>query len=364
MAKRRKLTAPSAADLSRIEDEFRRETRVGAMAPIAQVAAETAGQAEVLGAETRARIARAEADAEGYREAQGKGLIIQQIPLDQINADEMFRDRMTMSREELDELRASIATNGLRLPIEVFELADGDGLHRYGLISGYRRLLAMRELHQVTQKPEHSTIKTVVREPKSSADSFAAIVEENEIRASLSHFERGRFAALTAANGIFTSVEEAVQKLFPFASKAKRSKVRSFALIFEEIGDMLEFPEALTEKQGLRLASALRAGAERDLRGLLAEARAGDAREEWAIIEELVSRYEDEARDPKRGGRPSKRVVSGPEQSFRTTGGVDVSWGGDSASGYVIKLQGRGLHPDVMDSLLTHIRYVLGSPED
>ena len=43
MAKRRKLEAPSAEDMTRIEEEFRRETPArSAVAPIAQVASEVA----------------------------------------------------------------------------------------------------------------------------------------------------------------------------------------------------------------------------------------------------------------------------------------------------------------------------------
>ena len=160
------------------------------------------------------------------------------------------------------------------MPIEVFELPEPEeGGPRFGLISGYRRLLVMREILAYTENPRYAQIKAIVREPKTSAASFAAMAEENEVRASLSHFERGRIAALTAANGVFGNVEEAVDRLFPFASKAKRSKVRCFALIFEEIGDMLAHPESLTEKQGLRLASALRGGAGSELRDALAGQR-------------------------------------------------------------------------------------------
>lgn len=100
--------------------------------------------------------------------------------------------------------------------------------------------------------------------------AFAAMIEENEIRSSLSHFERGRIAVIAAQQGAFANVEASVEALFQQASKAKRSKIRSFALIFEELGDMLAFPEALREKDGLRLATGLRDGAERALREALA----------------------------------------------------------------------------------------------
>ena len=98
MAKRRKLEAPSADDLSRIEAEFRSEA-VGrpAVAPIAQVAGDAASEAEVLGVETRAKLA----EAEAYRAADEKGLVLREIPVDRIREDEFVRDRAFLDRDEL-----------------------------------------------------------------------------------------------------------------------------------------------------------------------------------------------------------------------------------------------------------------------
>lgn len=360
MAKRRKLTAPSAEDLNKIEDEFRRETpaRPSAMAPISQVAAETAQAVDVLGSETRTKLA----EADAFRVAKEQGLVLAEIPLSEINADEIFRDRTVLIREELDELRDSIMANGMRMPIEVFELPEPEGDVRYGLISGYRRLMVMRELFQFTEIEKYAQIRAIIREPKTSADRFAAVVEENEVRAGLSHFERGRFAALAASHGVFGGVEEAVENLFPFASKAKRSKVRSFALIFEDVGDMLRHAEGLTEKQGLRLAAALRGGAETDLRDALASGHADNPREEWQIMEPVIEAYEDAARDPARGGRPSKTAKRQPGGKFTTSAGIKVDWTRDGDSGFNIHVKGRGIDSDFMDSLMAEIRHWLGKP--
>ena len=110
----------------------------------------------------------------------------------------------------------------------------------------------------------------MLRDPGAMGGTFAAMVEENEIRASLSHYERGRIAVIAAQQGAFVNAEEAVNAFFPMASKGKRSKIRSFALIFEELGDMLTLPDLIREKDGLKIAAALREGAEARLR----EARA------------------------------------------------------------------------------------------
>src|SRR5919106_7042327 len=69
------------------------------------------------------------------------------IPLDAIDEAALTRDRAALDPVAQSELSASIAVSGLRIPIEVFELAEPDGDRRYGLISGFRRLAALRELH-------------------------------------------------------------------------------------------------------------------------------------------------------------------------------------------------------------------------
>ena len=74
------------------------------MAPIAQVAAETARSVEVVAADTRTRLAEAEQAAQRFRDAEGRGLVLREIPLEDIQEDALFRDRMTLDREELEEL--------------------------------------------------------------------------------------------------------------------------------------------------------------------------------------------------------------------------------------------------------------------
>ncbi|MCH2163566.1 MAG: ParB/RepB/Spo0J family partition protein [Marinovum sp.] len=358
MAKRRKLTAPSAEDLGKLDVEFRRETspRNTPIAPIAQVAADAALVTNPLPSETREKIA----EAEAFQEAKEQGLVITRIPLEQIHAEEVFRDRTVLSRDELEELKNSILLNGLRLPIEVFQLPEPKGEYRYGLISGYRRLLAMREIITAYPVDDYQKIKAIIRPPKTSAQRFAAVIEENEVRASLCHYERGRFAAMTASNGVFNGVEDAVKQLFPFASKSKRSKIRSFALIFEELGDMLHHAEFLTEKQGLRIAAALREGAENPVRDALAQAVVTNAKDEWEVIEEIVLQYEARDKDSSRGGRPPKAKKPGRTKKIETSAGITLEWHGDGQGRYTLNLDGPGLDRDIMDSLMLQIQNWLG----
>ncbi|MTH79238.1 ParB/RepB/Spo0J family partition protein [Paracoccus aestuariivivens] len=366
MAKRRRLETPSTADLNRIEQEFRSETTerppIGrGMAPISQVAAESASMVPVESTEVRAARARSEADASKLREAEERGLLIVELPIEQIDEGAMIRDRMVMNEEEMIELRLSIAAHGQRLPIEVFQMdpVSGQG-PRFGLLSGYRRLQAMRELFELTQAEKHASIRALIR-PRAEADeAFVAMVEENEVREELSHFERGRIAVIAAQQGAFANTEDAVNKLFATGSKAKRSKVRSFALIFEELGDMLRFPEALTERRGLRLSAALRSGGEIRLRQALSVRQPDDAEVEWEMIEPVLEAVEATPQVSSKGGRPRSKLVAGwiDDKTIRTTSGIVIRRGRDE-KGHTLRLEGRALDDDLMDSLMAEIKSLL-----
>ncbi|MTE01226.1 chromosome partitioning protein ParB [Paracoccus sp. YIM 132242] len=367
MVKRRRLETPSNDELTRIEEQFRRETPgrplLGpGMAPIAQVAAESAALATAGDTDARAARLRDQADAERFRQAEGQGLLILELPVDRIDEGAMIRDRMVMSEDEMQELRLSIAANGLRLPIEVFELgASGQG-PRYGLLSGYRRLHAVRALRDLTRDAKYDRIRALVR-PRTQADAaFVAMVEENEVREELSHFERGRISVIAANQGAFANVEDAVNRLFATGSKAKRSKVRSFALIFEELGDMLRFPEALTEKRGLRLSAALRDGAEAQLRKALSGGAPEDAEEEWQLLESVLAQLEGTPRSPARGGRPRGKPPAQhgwiDDLTIRTASGITIRRARDG-NAHVLRLEGRALDNELMDSLMVEIQALL-----
>ena len=255
MAKRRKLEAPTAADISRIEEEFRRETPNPAKAPpIAQVASDAADALEAGTPDQRAAKARDAADAESYREAEEAGRVLLEVPLDEIESLSIPRDRTMLDKDALDEMEHSISLHGVRLPIEIYELKESPTGKRYGLVSGYRRLIAQQNLFGRTGLETFAKIKAVLRDPDQMGGAFVAMVEENEIRQDLSHYERGRISVIAAQQGAFLNTEEAVAHMFAAASKAKRSKIRSFAMIFEELGDVLNYPEGMREKDGLRLA--------------------------------------------------------------------------------------------------------------
>ncbi|MGY9045694.1 hypothetical protein P775_01020 [Puniceibacterium antarcticum] len=359
MAKRRQLEIPSAEALREIEDGFARETsRPSTRPPIADVVADAALNSDPLPPLAREAVARDKVDAQAMRLAMEKGLVAREIPIHEVTADALTRDRMNLDEEEMRELIDSITRNGLRLPIEVFEPSNPEAAGRYALISGFRRLAAYRQLNAMTGGEKYRTIAAFVRAPDSIAATLVAMIEENEIRVGLSQYERGRAAAVSVHDGVFASIDEAVTTLFQSGSKTKRSKIRSFALIHDELGDMLRYATALTERQCLRIATALRAGQGDAMRDALDEAEVDGPEAEWSVLLPFVESAEGAAPDPSRGGRPkvARKPKAGPVVSLANGVSIEKVSGPE---GYAIRFHGRAVDSDMVDAVMDHIRHLL-----
>ncbi|WP_424930504.1 ParB/RepB/Spo0J family partition protein [Amaricoccus tamworthensis] len=353
MARRKRVEGPSAEELRELEAGFAAKPSGNpfAVPPIAQVARDAASAVDPETTERRMETARNEADAKKYREAERGGLLLQEIPIASIAANDLTRDRMDVDREELEELKASIASSGLRMPIEVFKISDDEAGQRYGLISGLRRLTAVREINGPS-----ASIRAIIRSPRDVQEKLVSMVEENEIRSDLSHYERGRIAALAVAQGTFPNIDQAVAGLFHAASKAKRSKVRSFALIHEELGDMLNHATVLTEKDGLRLANALRLGFDAKLRSELALGQGTDPASEWALLEPVIREAEGSGRKAGRGGRPKTQTpdLNGLEP-VSLPNGITLTPASDR-KGYLLRLSGDNVDRDAVSTVLAVLR--------
>lgn len=216
-----------------------------AEAPIARVAGEAARQAaleEVTGAMTRARA---------------EGRLILSLRLEEVDPGHLVRDRIAVDAEELDHLMASIRDHGQRMPLEVADLGEGREGPRYGLISGWRRLEALRRLHEATGEARFGTVLALLRRPADASQAYVAMIEENELRQGLSYYERARIAARAVDLGVFDSEKQALQRLFSAASRARRSKIGSFLTLYRRMDPVLRFPVAIPERLGLALAKAL-----------------------------------------------------------------------------------------------------------
>jgi ParB family chromosome partitioning protein len=231
--------------------------------PIAQVAGASADRAAL------AEVARAMQDAEA------EGRLVRRLPLEAIDGGHLVRDRLGLDEAEMAALEASLRARGQQTPVDVVDLGGG----RYGLVSGWRRLEALRRIGA-------GTALAVVRRPDGAAAAYLAMVEENEIRAGLSFYERARIAAEAARMGLYADAAAAVAALFASAPAPRRSKTLAFVALHEALGPALRFPEAIPERLGLALAAAVRdAGAAARLRDALRKAAPRTAEAERAVLE-------------------------------------------------------------------------------
>jgi ParB family transcriptional regulator, chromosome partitioning protein len=272
---RRRLAPPPTSSLV-IPPPVPRAERIPerplATAPIAHVAGESAA------------LSAFEEVAETLRNAREGGRMILDLPLDQIAADHLLRDRLPAEDEEMAALRTSIRTHGQRTPIEVTPLT---GPLPYGLISGWRRLVALQTLYAEAGEARFASVRAIVTRPETAGAAYVAMVEENEIRVGLSQYERARIVVMAASRGIFSDEEVALQALFGTSSKAKLSRIRSFIRLYRALDGALKFPQALSERLGLKLVECINAGEGDRLAAALAEAAPTDPKTEVALLEHL-----------------------------------------------------------------------------
>lgn len=245
-----------------------------AAAPIARVAAEAAGAAAL------------QEMADSLHRARDGGRMVLDLPIAAIAPDHLMRDRLPADGPEMAELRASLRAHGQRTPIEVTPL---DGALPYGLLSGWRRLAALKALHAETGEARFATVQALVRRPETAAAAYVGMVEENEIRVGLSQYERARVAALATRRGIFPSEDAALRALFATASRPKRSRIRAFLEIYHALDGVLRFPQALPERLGLKLVERVRAGGAGQIAEILARDAPQTSEAEAAILQALIA---------------------------------------------------------------------------
>lgn len=240
MAKRKRLELPGVApEISDRQAESVQRRR----APVADMA----GAASA--------VAALEELSEDMRRARTEGRMVVRVPLDAIEAEHLVRDRLALDEGDLAALLASLAARGQQTPLDVVDLG-GD---RYGLISGWRRLVALRRLVEETGEARFAEALCLVRQPADSSQAYLAMVEENEIRSGLSYYERAAITSRAVGQGAFPDKRAALSGLFGAVSKAKRSKIGSFVTLFERFDTVLAYPAAIPERLGLALAQALEA---------------------------------------------------------------------------------------------------------
>jgi ParB family chromosome partitioning protein len=323
MARRRLTLGPvDTADVPRAEHLRSDLLTLSPTAPIARVAAEAAGAAAL----------------QDLADSVARGRTVLDLGLDAIAPDHLARDRLPAEDAEMGALRESIRLHGQRTPIEVTPLmSDGaGGALPYGLISGWRRLMALKALYAETGDARFATIQALVRRPDSVADAYVTMVEENEIRLGLSQYERARVAALATARGVFPSEKAALAALFATASPPKRSRIRSFLDLYHALDGTLRFPAHLPERLGLALVELVRKGQCDRIAEAIARADPETPEAELATLAALAARPAPQA--------PAE-ILPGVALETRLSGRT-----------LTLKLTGKGVTP----ALAAEIRALLG----
>ncbi|MEL7114011.1 MAG: ParB N-terminal domain-containing protein [Pseudomonadota bacterium] len=283
MAKRKRLEVPVEPFSGDLETKsaFPPATTPRARMPIAEVAGDTAGRAAL------------EEVAQEMTAAEAQGRVIKKLPLDKIEIRHLARDRMVFDEAEMEVLKTSLAERGQQTPIEVVHTSGG-----YGLISGLRRVLALKDLGA-------TEVLALIRQPETAEAAYIAMVEENEIRAGLSYYERANIAVAAVGQGVYPTPKRAVAGLFANVSSAKRSKISRFVVIRDALGKVLAFPTAIPEKLGLDLAAAIEAdkGVAKRLAEALRKTPPEDALDERKAIERAL-------KAPKAPGSPQGQEIA------------------------------------------------------
>ncbi|KAA8610018.1 ParB/RepB/Spo0J family partition protein [Salipiger aestuarii] len=315
-------------------------------APIADVAADSSASAAL--AEVAGELA----------EARASGRMVLRLPLSAIEQGHLVRDRLPVMDEDMEALLTSLRERGQQTPIEVTALGAG----RYGLISGWRRCQALAQLAATGAGDGH--VLALERRPDTAPAAYRAMVEENEIRAGLSHFERARIVHVAVEQGVFASHREALQGLFGAASRPRRSKIGSFVSVVQALGDALRFPRSIGERLGLRLAKALEADPALGprLSAELTRAAPGSAEDEQALLSAALDRAEAPAPAPapdpapvpaseqaRPGPSPAPKAAAPRPQPDTPCPGIEARY--DPRAGR-LELSGPGVTPDLHAELM------------
>ncbi|MFK5996663.1 MAG: ParB N-terminal domain-containing protein [Rhodobacterales bacterium] len=307
MAKRRRLTPAQPGHLANNATTPR--------PPIAQIV----GEAALTGA--------FEDVQNELKTAQREGRMVLSLPLEAVQTDYMIRDRQACSVEDMVALKASLRARGQQMPIEVVALEAG----RFGLISGWRRVLALGELAAETGDARFSEVRVLLRAPQDVSAAYVAMIEENEIRANLSFYERARIAYLAVQAGVYDSDKQALQTLFSAISFSKRSKIKSFIPIVAALDDVLDHPNQIPEKLGLALSKVIAANAQagQGLAADLAAAPHASVADERVLLEQFLTNNAalETASKPKERQAPKSKTEPDVKMSdpYRLAPGVTFS---------------------------------------
>lgn len=235
-----------------------RKRSVGPMGAAVREVAESLQESTEAKVEQRRQNA---VEAKEFRQAQQEGRVLVNIPIDSIDWDDLPRDRIDLDEvaesDAMEELMTSIASRGQREPIEVYR--DGSG--RYQLKKGWRRLTALRRLHQSSGGDQFASV--VARVAGTEAERlglYIDMVEENVVREDLTFAEMANVAIVAARDPAMDiqDAEQAVNALYNSLHKMKRSYIRAFVHLLEQLGPALKWPKSVARNTGAEVSRKLR----------------------------------------------------------------------------------------------------------
>ena len=246
------------APLDAVAPAKRRHREPGPMGAAVRDVAENLQETTEAKIEQRRRNAE---DAKTFRQAQGEGRVLYQIPLSDIFTDDLPRDRMALDEvaqsDEMEELKSSIRDRGQREPVEVYVGPNG----YYQLKKGWRRFTALSQLFTETKDERFGTITARVESGDGDRISrYVDMVEENVVREDLSFAEMAQVAITAARDADVDEVDpaELVSRLYSALHKTKRSYIKSFVFLLSALGDDLKWPKSIPRNLGVDASRALR----------------------------------------------------------------------------------------------------------
>ena len=269
-----------------------------------------------------------------------------------IDAHALPRDRSALEPQALAELEASISQIGLRQPIEVFALRapppDGP---RHGLISGLRRLTAFTRLHGAEAR-----IPAFITTPADLPDAIARMLAENEIRAQITPWEKGRILSDAVANGVFDTLDAAVQGLYPALDRQRRARLRALAEVVAELGEgVLTNPEALSQSRLLRLGTPIRRGFLPLMLGALEQSRDRSPQGQWRILEPIIEEAEEAPRRRPRAYRPGR-----PRRMIQPRAGLWIRRE-KTREGWNLRFTGPDASGPLMEEIMDYVEQMFGT---
>ena len=182
------------------------------------------------------------------------------------------------------------------------------------------------------------------------------MVEENEIRADLSPWERGRIAWVARDQGVFPTIEDAVERLYPAADAMKRSRLRTIARLAEALDGCLTAPERLSLRQLLRLANACRNGFTAIVRTALEQSSLKTPDHQWKLLEPILIESERSlVTGPDTDPVPDASSRRRPRRVVRLGSRAIVIRREIARDGYLLRFTGRDATSALLDEVLDAI---------